>query len=151
MSLFGIFFHYFTEWDARGKDYPALLERLQKNKEASLPRFAKAADNPKNRARARHMIGIENWGQSRLRVLLGEPLVMDEYDGYAPSTELTTAQLAEEFEKSRARTVEIVKALQAKGVPLSKKVKHKEIGDISAAGWVAYISAHTGREKNLLL
>jgi hypothetical protein len=150
MSLFGKIFRFITEWDARGKDYPDLLARLQKNEEKSLPRFANAPDAPGNRARASHIIGIENWGQSRLRVLLGKPLVMDEYDGYAPSTDLTTAELAKEFEKTRATTKEIVRELQAKGVSPTATVKHNEIGDISAAGWVVYISAHTGRETNLL-
>jgi hypothetical protein len=81
---------------------------------------------------------------------LGEPLVMDEYDGYAPSTDLTTSELAAEFTRTRAVTKAIVKELQENGVSLSKTAKHNELGDISARAWIAYITNHTDRESRVL-
>lgn len=47
-------------------------------------RIATAAESKENQTLARHIISIERWSQGRLRTLLGEELVMDEYDGYRP-------------------------------------------------------------------
>jgi hypothetical protein len=150
MSFFGTMLRSASERDAQGDSYGDLLERLDKNEAESLPRFENAEDTVVNRARARHIIGIERWGQSRLRTLLGEPLVMDEYDGYQPSPDLTTTELAIEFQRTRAATKAIIQELQEKGVSLSQTAKHNELGDISARAWIAYISNHTGRESRIL-
>jgi hypothetical protein len=150
MSLLGAILRSASERNAKGDNYEDLIERLDKNEVKCLPRFANAADTITNRARAAHIIGIERWGQSRLRTLLGEPLVMDEYDGYAPSTDLTTSELAAEFTRTRAVTKAIVKEHQENGVSLSKTAKHNELGDISARAWIAYITNHTDRESRVL-
>ena len=150
MSLLGVILRFASERDAKGASYEDLLERLDKNEEESLPHFASAADTIINRARAAHIIGIERWGQSRLRTLLGELLVMDEYDGYAPSTDLTTSELAAEFTRTRAATKALVQELQGNGISLSKTATHNELGDISARAWIAYITNHTRRESRVL-
>ncbi len=103
-----------------------------------------------NHTRAVHVIGIERWGAHRLRVPLGEPLVMDEYDGYAPNDQLSMVELAAEFQQTRAATIAVVRELQNKGIPLSQTVRHNEVGDLSVRGWIFYLENHMGRETTLL-
>jgi len=43
------------------------------------------------------VIGIERWGQRRLRMLLGEPPVSDEYDSYRPGEDLSMPALRDAF------------------------------------------------------
>jgi hypothetical protein len=146
MSLKGSLQRIYVEWSAKGDSYEALLQRLRKNESTTLPRLLNATEAAWNREHASHVIGIERWGAQRLRTLLGEPLVMDEYDGYAPSTDLNMAELAAEFKSTRAATLALVNELQSKGISLTKTAKHNELGDLSLGGWLAYISSHTARE-----
>jgi hypothetical protein len=151
MSLEGIVLRLHSEWSAKGKSYDELLQRLQKNERTTYERLLNAAELTWNRVRTCHVIGIERWGTHRLRTLLGEPLILDEYDGYAPSEELSMAKLATEFKRTRAATNALVRELQHKGISLSQTAKHNELGDLSVGGWLVYISSHTGRETLSLL
>lgn len=146
MSLSGKFLHWHAEHGAKSKSYQELVERLQENGNTTLSRLLRASDSSFNRKRVVHVIGIERWSAHRMRTLLGEPLVMDEYDGYAPSAELPMAELATAFKETRATTIALLREFEAKGIALSQTAKHNELGDLSAGGWVVYISAHTGRE-----
>jgi hypothetical protein len=151
MSLNGILSRWFYEWAARDKSYEELVQKLHKNEAATYSRMMNANEISFNRARAAHVIGIERWSAQRLRVLLGEPLVIDEYDGYAPSDQLSMAELAKEFKQTRAATIALVRELQNKGVDLSCTVIHNDVGDLSAGGWLFYIENHTGRETLALI
>jgi hypothetical protein len=146
MSLAGLFLRWHSEWGAKGKSYQEILQRLQENESATLSRLLNAGDSSSNHKRVAHVIGIERWSAHRMRTLLGEPLVMDEYDGYAPSTDLSMEKLTAEFKETRTATIALVRELEAKGIALSQTAKHNELGDLSAGGWVVYISSHTGRE-----
>ncbi len=150
MTLFGfasrLFYHVMT----KGKDYADLLAQLERTQDVVYTRMLNAKDTTLNRERAAHVIGIERWGARRLRVLLGEPLVMDEYDGYAPSTALSMAELAEEFKQTREATAALVRQLRDAGVKLDQTVKHNEAGDLSAAGWIYYVENHAWRETGVL-
>lgn len=151
MSLIGKVFYWFYEWAAKGKDYADLLEKFEQNQTVVTARMEDAKEMAFNRIRAAHVIGIERWGAHRLRVLLGEPLVMDEYDGYAPSEELSMRELAEEFKQTRTATLALIHELQSNGIDLSQTVKHNEVGDLSARGWLFYLENHMGRETTLLV
>ncbi|MCC6456694.1 MAG: DinB family protein [Caldilineaceae bacterium] len=146
MSLKGSLQRLYVEWSAKGDSYEELVQRLRKNESTTHARLLNATEAAWNRERASHVIGIERWGAQRLRTLLGEPLVMDEYDGYAPSTDLSMAELAAEFKSTRAATLALVNELERKGISLAKIAKHNELGDLSLGGWLAYISSHTARE-----
>jgi hypothetical protein len=150
MSLSGFIFRQFYEWAAKGKSYEDLLRKLQKNETTTHSRMQNANDSAWNRSRAVHVIGIERWGAHRLRVLLGEPLVIDEYDGYAPSDTLSMVELAQAFKKTRATTSALVRELQAKGISLSQTVKHNDVGDLSVGAWIFYLENHMGRETFFL-
>ena len=151
MSLSGTAFRLFYEWAAKGRSYEDFLRKLQKNETTVHGRLVNARDSAWNRTRAVHVIGIERWGTRRLRVLLGEPLIMDEYDGYAPSAQLSMVELAQEFKQTRAATLAVVHELQNKGIAISQTVKHNEVGDLSAGGWIFYLENHIGRETYLLM
>jgi hypothetical protein len=151
MSLNGIFLRWFAERGAKDKTYQELIQLLQENESTTLARLLNASDMGVNRKRAAHVIGIERWSAHRMRTLLGEPLVMDEYDGYAPSAELNMERLAGEFKVTRASTIALVRELEAKGIALSQTAKHNELGDLSAGGWIVYVSSHTGRETIALI
>lgn len=151
MSLSSRLLRWYYERAARNQGYADHIQRLQNNEAVTHARMSNAFNIAFNRARAAHVIGIERWASHRLRVLLGEPLVMDEYDGYAPSVQLSMAELAREFKETRAATLALVHELQEKGIDLSRTVKHNEVGDLSAGGWLFYIENHTGRETVALL
>ena len=142
----GLVFRLFYEWAAKGKSYEYFLKKLDENEATVYARLVNAADFAFFRQRAVHVIGIECWGAHRLRVLLGEPLVIDEYDGYAPSEQLSMADLAQEFRQTRAATIALVHELQRKGVALTQTVKHNEVGDLSLGGWIFYLENHMWRE-----
>jgi hypothetical protein len=150
-SLNKLFTRPYIEWGARGKSYSDLLQRLQDNETATYKRFANATDVELNRSRASHIIGIERWSAHRMRTLLGEPLVIDEYDGYRPGDDLSMDELAEAYRQTRAATYALIRELQVKGVALSQRVWHNELGDISLGAWIVYISSHAGRETLALL
>jgi len=95
-----------------------------------------------------HIIGIERWGQQRLRSVLGEPLVMDEYDAYRPSIALFWDDLREEFKKTRQETLALVRTLERVGVDDTTAVRHNELGIITVAGWLRYLDMHANLECN---
>jgi hypothetical protein len=105
----------------------------------------KAADTPRNRNQANHVIGIERWGQQRLNALLGQPLVIDEYDSYRPGESLSLPALREIFLQTRQETLSIIDKIAAAGVE-NETVPHNDLGDISAKGWLYYLESHATRE-----
>lgn len=147
MSMLGKLVHWFTERGARHMSYDDLAQRLRTSGERVSARFGAAADTSANRLAANHIIGIERWGQHRLRTLLGEPLVMDEYDGYRPGEEMTMAALSEAFESTRAGTLQLIDALQQAGVPVTQTAPHNDLGDFSVGGWLYYLDSHATRES----
>lgn len=110
-------------------------------------RVAAAKDATKAQTVLRHITGIERWGQQRLRVFLGQPLVVDEYDGYRPATNLSTEEQRAEFRKTRAETVEIVRKIAASKPDLTSKVLHNAFGSLTARGWLRYLDMHANLES----
>ncbi len=96
----------------------------------------------------RHITGIEAWGQSRLRVLLGAPLQVDEYDAYAPGVELDVAPLRAAFAATRDATVALVRQLADAHVDDTQTVVHNSFGPLTARGWLAYLESHATREAS---
>lgn len=104
-------------------------------------------DKPENHQQMRHVIGIERWGQRRLKTMLGEPPIQDEYDGYQPAEDLDLAALRDEFSAARAETLAIVDAIQEKGVADSAKANHNGMGDVSLKIWLRYLTMHANFES----
>jgi hypothetical protein len=111
-------------------------------------RLAGADDSPSNGACLRHIIGIERWGQSRLRVALGEPFKEDESDDYYPAENLDWAALQSEWTSARQDTVALAHQLAGAPVNLSLTILHNQFGPLSAYAWLRYLEVHarlTGR------
>ena len=96
----------------------------------------------------RHITGIELWGQSRLRVFLGAPLQMDEYDVYAPGVDLDVAALRAAFAATRDATVALAHQLATASVSDTQTVAHNRYGPLTVRGWLAYLDTHATREAS---
>ena len=149
MSLIGSVLRFLTERGARGLTYESATQKLESTGEEIAARMARAAETPKNRDQANHIIGIERWGQRRLRIALGEPPLRDEYDGYRVPGE-TMAALREAFRSTRAETVALVRELQAAGIAPETTVPHNDMGDTTLLGWLFYLNGHASRESSRL-
>lgn len=97
--LFGLAGTLFFERPAAKLTLDGLAARLGAGGEEVARRAAAAGDSPANRDRLAHIVGIERWGQRRLRTLLGEPLVQDEHDGYRPGADLAWDDLRAAFRR----------------------------------------------------
>lgn len=150
MSFIGGIIRYFVERGAKDKDYAHLIHRLETDREAVVARLQAGRDTPRSRNVAAHVIGIERWSQRRLRGLLGEPPISDEYDGYRPSTDLTLAALCEEFVATRAETIALANRLQAAHITVRQTAPHNDLGDVTVGGWFTYIASHGVRESKMI-
>ncbi len=129
----------------RRASFESLIAQLEATSRAILDRAGRAADTEHNRRVLSHIIGIERWGQRRLSVFLGEPLVMDEYDGYRPEQETSWPELKAQFESTRAQTLSLAQRLAAAQAP--QTVPHNQFGPLSAAGWLRYLNLHAAMES----
>ncbi|MEZ4637629.1 MAG: hypothetical protein R2873_23925 [Caldilineaceae bacterium] len=146
MSVVGTILRVVLERSSRNMTYDSAIAQLQKGQATVLARMDGAADTAENRKLARHIIGIERWGQHRLGVLKGEPLTTDEYDSYQPQEALDIDRLREAFSIVRGQTLDLVKQFQADGVTLDSKVFHNDIKEFSLRGWIGYFDGHASRE-----
>lgn len=105
-------------------------------------RLAETPDSDRNRQVLNHIVGIERWSQSRLRVALGEPYQRDEYDDYRPKRDATWDELRAQFATTRAQTVVLAGELQQGGVDSDTTVPHNSYGPLTVRGWLRYINTH---------
>lgn len=110
-------------------------------------RLDKYSDSERNRQVLSHIIGIEQWGQSRLRVGLGEPFKEEEYNTYRPSRSRSWEQLKAEFRMTRKRTVALAEALDDNQVDQFMQVKHNRYGMITLGAWLRYLDMHANLES----
>jgi hypothetical protein len=110
-------------------------------------RLAKAGASPRNVARLRHIIGIERWGQRRLRTFLGEPPATDGHHPYKP-TETEWGALLTEFASARADTVALAAELTTADERAT--VPHNQFGPFTARGWLRYLDRHARMEAKLM-
>ena len=133
---------------AKNLSMDALFNQMKDGKIQVQQNHRMAIDNPRNRELMAHVIGMERWGQSRLRTLLDEPLVLEEYDGYRPADSLDMPALGETFESARQHTLALVEELQNAGIPLTKTALHNQMGKMSLAGWLFYLNMHATMESS---
>ena len=145
--LIGLMRRPMAERHAKDKGMTELAEELEASGRSLDARFAQAPDSGTNREALAHWIGIERWGQRRLRVALGEPLVIDAYHGYRPDKEKGMEHLREAFAETRADTLALIDELQAAGVDPATTIRHNDLGDLSVAGWLAYLLQHPEQES----
>ena len=122
-------------------------EKLAASGESISHRLNKYSDSQRNRQVLSHIIGIEQWGQSRLRVGLGEPYQEDEYDNYRPSKNRSWEQLKAEFRMARKKTVALAEALDDNQVDQFMTVNHNQYGPLTLGGWLRYLNMHANLES----
>jgi hypothetical protein len=110
-------------------------------------RIAGKEPTPANVARLRHIIGIERWGQQRLRVFLGDPFEPGGHHPHKP-TETDWSALQTELASTRADTVAL--AGQLTTADLARTVPHDQFGPLTVRGWLAYVQRHARMESKLM-
>ncbi|RLT38555.1 MAG: hypothetical protein DWI57_11820 [Chloroflexi bacterium] len=138
--------YFYLERPVRNQSYADLGRDLAEAGEKILARLQSKRMTEFNHRVLSHIIGIERWGQSRLRALLGGPLLQDEYNGYRPARDVDWDALIEQFRATRAETVAIAQALETASVGHAQTVPHNEFGPLSARAWLRYLQTHASRE-----
>lgn len=137
----------FVEAPANRRSFADLRDALARTAKPIEERFGKAK-TPQATKTIRHIIGMERWGQRRLRVALGEPLVMDGHHAYKPQPGLDTGALIEEFRSTRQQTLELIQKLES--TPYRQKIPHNALGPLSLKGWLFYLNIHADWESRKL-
>jgi DinB superfamily len=150
MTVFGVLQRIFVESMSRNASLDDLKGKLERSG-AEITRRLKAASNRSLYiGQAQHVTGIERWGQRRLRVVLGEPLVVNEYDSYRPDKLKDMRDLAEAFAAARQSTLSLIDDLKKAGVSPDRKILHNEMGEITIRAWLYYLHNHSYRETRLI-
>jgi len=137
----------FVERPARRAGPERLAERLEASLAPLVARYAAATDAAKAGEVLRHVIGIERWGQRRLRVALGDAAFeRDEHHGYKPSDDLPLVALIDELRTTRAETVALARRVATEG-RAGVRVEHNGIGPLTAGGWLRYLRQHGDLES----
>ncbi len=139
-----------VERPARRTSLAALADTLEEGGRAIERRLAGLACSPANIEQLRHIIGIERWGQRRLRVALGEPALHDEYDEYRPAATTSWDELRAAFQTTRQQTVELARTLATRDRQQLPLVAHNQFGPLSIPGWLRYLTVHANRESKRL-
>jgi hypothetical protein len=148
MPLLGDLFRNLSiRYPARGLALAELTTRLERSGAALTARCDRAAGTNGQRARLRHVIGIERWGQRRLATFLGQGPVMDEYDGYQPADTLDWPTLREAFATTRQETIALARQIAEADIGDDTKVRHNAAGDLDAREWLYYLASHANRES----
>jgi hypothetical protein len=134
------------ERPVRDKTLAEIRTELDSSGREAQQRLATVADTAQNREALGHIIGIERWGQRRLQVALGEPLLMDESDGYYPAGDASWEQLQELFQETRRHTVAIAGELDQANVGRALAVPHNQWGNLTVYGWLHYLQSHANRD-----
>lgn len=121
-------------------------QKLAQDGEAIGQRAA-AKQTPQAHTTLRHITGIERWGQRRLQVALGEPLLHDEYDGYQPDVNDDWATVLDAFHTTRQATVILAQQLAAAGISDQVMVPHNQFGPLPVRAWLSYLDIHANLES----
>lgn len=142
--------HFILERPVRNKSYAEIGYILEVSGETISQHISRVKDSEAHRAKLRHIIGIEQWAQSRLRVALGDEFTKGEYDEYSPSADTTWQQLKHDFASTRAITIGLTNELIIQNVPTIFKIEHNSFGPVSPRGWLRYIHLHGRMESKRL-
>lgn len=129
-----------------GKSYADMAQQLEEAGQSIHTRLSGKNYTEFNHRVLSHIIGIERWGQSRLRVFLGNPFVQDEYNGYRPARDVPWDDLIGLFSATRSQTLSLARALDDALIAPDKTVLHNQLGPLSARAWLRYLQTHASRE-----
>lgn len=136
----------FLERPTQAKSYAELTLQLEEAGQRMEARLSDKKYSEFNHRVLTHIIGIERWGQSRLRVFLGEPFTQDEYNGYRPARDVPWDELVRQFSTARSETIALARSLDKTSVAPDKTVLHNQLGPLSARAWLRYLETHASRE-----
>lgn len=128
----------------RGQSADALANMLERAGESTAKRIAGAPESPMNQRVINHIIGIEHWSISRMRVAQGAPLLDDEYDVYRPAQTIAQAELTALFEAVRRESAALVRSLTPEQLDFT--VPHNAYGPLTMRGWAGYVRGHASAE-----
>jgi hypothetical protein len=133
---------------ARGlKDYEEIFVHTGKK---LADKYATADDTNNTRRVISHVIGIERWGQRRLKVAFGDAFNADEYNNYRPPREASLESLQFEFNDTRAETIDIIRRMQEQAVDLDVKIEHNQYGPLTIRAWLQYLHTHSKLKSDRL-
>lgn len=139
------------ERPAARMSYTELGQALERGGTLLAGRAARAADTEANRGALGHIIGIERWGQNRLRVALGQrEFERDENHPYKPPADASLGELQDILSQTRAQTVDLARQLHDNPPPEGTTVEHNSLGPLSAKGWLRYLAQHGDLESRRL-
>ena len=138
-----------AERQARGKTFTSLGQELSDAWPRIESHLEGKPDNGMNREALAHCIGIERWGQSRLRVGLGEAFQLDTYHPYRPNLEDGVPILAHAMKATRQAPIELARELESRGVSPDQPVQHNDLGEMTLGAWLVYLKQHASRELPL--
>lgn len=149
--LRGVLVQQLVERPAGRSSYADLGTALERGGAQLAGRLERAPDTEASREVARHIIGIERWGQARLRSLAGGPgFVRDEHRPYRPPQDASLSELRDLLSLTRAQTVALAQQLEQQPPPEGARVPHNALGDLSAKGWLRYLTTHASLESRRL-
>lgn len=131
-------------WD-RGKSDQDIIDALKASGLRIKQQLLNTHPTQKNYAVLNHLIGIERWGQRRLAVALGEPLVEEEYDGYRPPRGLSWNELQDQFAETRDQTITLAQLIRDRRAG-SNLIPHNSYGQLTPAMWLTFLRAHAEGE-----
>jgi len=137
----------FIERPAKKRTFEQFVSSLNEVGKTVTERIAKGDETEANSKLIRHIIGIERWGQRRLKVALGEPLLLDEYDGYQPEAGMKVKKLQEVFQTTRHETIYLAQQFATRAIDPNTTVKHNNFGELTLRGWLQYLQGHAKRES----
>ncbi|GHF47799.1 hypothetical protein HNQ07_002734 [Deinococcus metalli] len=139
------------EAPAGRSSYTDLAQSLERAGGHLAGRAERAADTPANRDVLAHIITIERWGQSRLRVALRErAYVRDESGAYRPPAALSLDELRALLSSTRAGTVDLARQLHRHPPQDDVTVDHNSLGPLTAKAWLRYLTQHADLESRRL-
>ncbi len=141
-SLVGRMIRGHVERQARRAGLAELTDRLEANGRTLAQRFAAQSDGDGVRETLRHVVGIERWGQRRLRVALGEAPEPGGHRPYRPPDEAGLDALRVAFATTRSDTVALARALAREEPAPDLRIAHDDLGPMSVGAWLAYLDGH---------
>ena len=133
------------EWVSRGASLEDLTAELEAAGKRNLQQLMEKMPTERNYKQLNHMIGIELWGQQRLRVGLGAPFQLDEYDSYRPPFGVSWNELHDIFDQTRQETLDLANRLVESGLA-DETIWHNDLGELSIKHWLYYLRIHANTE-----
>jgi len=143
-NIFGqVFAWLMFERKVKDQSYDDYLQRLEATSTLIEGSIEGATDTAKSRWELTHVIGMERWMQSRIKVGLGSPFIQEEYDGYRPAQDTDWQVLRQMFIDTRQNSCELCRNLKTNDVDGSQKVEHNQAGPMTIKAWLEYMLYHS--------